>query len=42
MILWDTVRERDIDTVYGVVNPMPSRQSNGLMVLFKRKEDAAQ
>lgn len=39
MELFETVRERDIDTVYDVFNPLPSRQSNGLMVLIKRKED---
>ena len=34
MELFETVRERDIDTVYDVFNPMPSRQSNGLKVMI--------
>lgn len=38
MVLYNTVRARDIDTVYDVFNPLPSRQSNGLMVMFKKKE----
>ncbi|KAG7008897.1 hypothetical protein G7Y79_00004g014810 [Physcia stellaris] len=38
MELYNTVRARDIDTVYDVFNPLPSRQSNGLMVMFKKKE----
>ena len=36
--LFDTVRERDIDTVYDVFNPLPSRESNGLMVMIKPKK----
>lgn len=38
MVLYNTDRARDIDTVYDVFNPLPSRQSNGLMVMFKKKE----
>lgn len=38
MVLHETVRERDIDTVYDVFNPLPSRESNGLMVMIKPKE----
>ena len=37
MVLWETVRERDVDTVYDVFNPMASRESNGVMVLFRRE-----
>lgn len=37
MSLWETLRERDIDTVYDVFNPLPSRESNGLMVLFGKE-----
>ncbi|KAL8719988.1 MAG: hypothetical protein Q9225_003080 [Loekoesia sp. 1 TL-2023] len=37
MVLWETVRERDVDTVYDVFNPMASRKSNGVMVLFRRE-----
>ncbi|KAI4090565.1 MAG: hypothetical protein L6R37_007862 [Teloschistes peruensis] len=37
MELYRTVRERDIDTIYDVFNPLPSRDSNGLMVMIKRK-----
>ena len=37
MVLYETVRERDIDTVYDVFNPLPSRESNGLMVLITSK-----
>ena len=37
-MLHETVRERDIDTVYDVFNPLPSRESNGLMVMIKPKE----
>ena len=37
MVLHETVRERDVDTVYDVFNPMPSRESNGLMVLINPK-----
>ena len=39
MVLHETVRERDIDTVYDVFNPLPSRQSNGLMVMIKPKKE---
>ena len=35
MELFGTVRERDIDTVYDVFNPLPSRENNGLMVLIR-------
>ncbi|KAL8853731.1 MAG: hypothetical protein Q9221_001374 [Calogaya cf. arnoldii] len=38
MALFETVRERDIDTVYDVFNCLASRESNGLMVTFKQKE----
>ncbi|KAL8994879.1 MAG: hypothetical protein Q9169_005277 [Polycauliona sp. 2 TL-2023] len=38
MELFETERERDIDTVYDVFNPLPSRESNGLMVMFRQKE----
>ncbi|KAI4149613.1 MAG: hypothetical protein L6R39_002454 [Caloplaca ligustica] len=37
MELWNTDRKRDIDVVYDVFNPMPSKESNGLMVMFKPK-----
>lgn len=37
MKLYNTTRERDIDIVYDVFNPLPSRQSNGLMVLFEKE-----
>ena len=37
MVLYETVRERDIDTVYDVFNPLASRESNGLMVLINPK-----
>lgn len=39
MVLWNTDRKRDIDTVYDVINPLPSRESNGLMVMIKPKEE---
>ena len=38
MELYETVRERDIDTVYDVFNPLPSRESNGLMVMIKPRK----
>lgn len=38
MELFETERERDIDTVYDAFNPMPSRESNGLLVMFTQKE----
>ena len=34
MRLVDVVRERDIDCVYDVFNPAPSKESNGLLVAF--------
>ena len=37
MELYDCVRVRDIDTVYDVFNPLPSRDSNGLMVKIHSK-----
>ncbi|KAL8673687.1 MAG: hypothetical protein Q9168_001902 [Polycauliona sp. 1 TL-2023] len=37
MELFETERERDIDTVYDVFNPLPSRESNGLVVMFRQK-----
>jgi cytochrome P450 len=39
MKLYNTTREKDIDICYDVFNPIPSRQSNGLMVLFDKKID---
>ena len=36
MILYETSRERDIDTVYDAFNPLPSHESNGLMVSFNK------
>ena len=39
MVLVDTLRERDIDTIYDVFNPLPSREDNGLKVLIKPKSD---
>ena len=36
MVLWDTQRERDIDFKRDFFNPMPSKESKGLRVLFKR------
>ncbi|KAI4191380.1 MAG: hypothetical protein L6R41_000167 [Letrouitia leprolyta] len=36
MVLWETIRERDVDTIYDVFNPMASRESNGVMVLFRK------
>ena len=39
MVLVDTVRERDIDAVYDVFNPLPSREDNGLKVLIKPRGD---
>ncbi len=37
MVLYETVRERGIDTVFDVFNPLASRESNGLMVLINPK-----
>lgn len=37
MRLKDTVRERDIDTVYDLVNPAPSRQANGVLDVLDEK-----
>ena len=33
MRLKDTVREKDVDTVYDLVNPAPCRQANGVLVV---------
>jgi cytochrome P450 len=41
MRLYEITREKDIDLVYDVFNPMASRQSNGLMVLFEKPLDPA-
>jgi hypothetical protein len=38
MELYDVVRERDIDRVYDVFNPLPSRESTGLRVLIKPRD----
>jgi len=38
MEMFETVRERDVDTVYDVFNVIPSRESNGVMVLIKPKK----
>ncbi|KAL8843749.1 MAG: hypothetical protein Q9176_001957 [Flavoplaca citrina] len=38
MDLFETVRERDVDTVYDCFNCLPSWESNGVMVMFKQKE----
>ncbi len=35
--MYDVVRERDIDTVYDVFNPLPSRESTGLRVLIESR-----
>ncbi|KAL8741577.1 MAG: hypothetical protein Q9184_008370 [Pyrenodesmia sp. 2 TL-2023] len=35
MVLHETVRERDVDTVYDVFNPMASREGNGVVVRFR-------
>lgn len=37
MALWETSRERDVDTMYDVFNPMASYEGNGVMVLFRRE-----
>jgi cytochrome P450 len=39
MRLYNTTRE-DIDVMYDVFDPLPSRDSNGLMVLFGKKAAA--
>lgn len=39
--LFNTVRERDIDTVYDVFNPLPSKESNGLMVMIRSEKQEA-
>lgn len=38
MRLKDTVRERDVDTVYDMFSPMPSRQANGVLVVLDEEE----
>ena len=38
MTLWDTIRERDVDTVYDVFNPMASRKSKGVLVMFEKDD----
>lgn len=38
MELYDVVRDRDIDTVHDVFNPLPSRESTGLRVLIKPRD----
>jgi Cytochrome P450 len=40
MRLYETERVRDIDICRDYFNPAATPQSNGLMVLFGRKEDA--
>ncbi|KAL8927560.1 MAG: hypothetical protein Q9208_002365 [Pyrenodesmia sp. 3 TL-2023] len=37
MVLHGTVRERDVDTVYDVFNPMASREGNGVVVRFRKE-----
>ncbi|KAL9594138.1 MAG: hypothetical protein Q9219_007201 [cf. Caloplaca sp. 3 TL-2023] len=37
MVLWETRRKRDVDTVFDVFNPMASREGNGVKVLFRRE-----
>ncbi len=37
MALHETVRERDVDTVFDVFNPMASREGNGVVVRFRRE-----
>lgn len=37
MRLIDTVRERDVDTVYDQAGPEPSKQSNGVLVMFDKE-----
>ncbi|KAI4195466.1 MAG: hypothetical protein LQ346_003430 [Caloplaca aetnensis] len=39
MALHGTVRERDVDTVFDVFNPMASREGNGVVVRFRREEE---
>ncbi len=41
MRLYETTREKDIDLVHDVFNPMASRRSNGLMILFDKPLDPA-
>lgn len=36
MILYETSREKDIDIVYDHFSPLPSRESNGVMVSFNK------
>ncbi|KAL8743385.1 MAG: hypothetical protein Q9184_008122 [Pyrenodesmia sp. 2 TL-2023] len=38
MRLKDTVRERDVDTIYDIFVPAPSRQANGVLVVLDEKE----
>ena len=40
MRLHDTLRERDVDTVHDLFNPLPSRQSNGVLVVIEKEADA--
>ncbi len=37
MRLKDTVRERDVDTVYDIFNPAPSRKANGVLVVLDQE-----
>ena len=41
MVLWDTVRERDVDCVYDLFNPAASRECNGVMVLFRKEGEGS-
>ena len=40
MRLFDTIRERDVDTVYDQFGPEPSKDSNGVLVMFDKEVDA--
>ena len=37
MRLVDTIRERDVDCEYDVFNPLSSKDSNGVVVMFERE-----
>ena len=39
MKLFDTVRERDIDPVYDYFDPHPSKENNGVLVMFERDDE---
>ena len=37
MRLKDTTREKDVDMIYDFFNPIPSRQNNGVLVVFNKE-----